>query len=124
MDQIRDIGVPELVRRDREVHRIGNIRIALRMAAQSRLNGVSDGHPVDIAVVDTLFGASRRYAAPHGVELRLSQRAAVLVCDYEVGNRVFFDLSQTRSQNLGDRPVRRSAPRGDFGASVGLRHFG
>ena len=45
VDQIRDISVPQLMRRDQEIHRIGDVRIALRMTAQPRMNRIPDSNP-------------------------------------------------------------------------------
>ena len=71
IEEVRDVGMPELMRRHIKIYRVFDFGIVLLLHPQRWLDGVPDALPVDIFIVGSLFGGSDHYILPDPLKLRI-----------------------------------------------------
>ena len=84
MDQVRDVGMTQLMGRYLKVQTVYNFSVVDRFLTQYRLHCMGDFLSVHIRVVGALFRGAGDDILPDMLELRIGQRIAITV-----GNNIF-----------------------------------
>ena len=79
IDQVRDVCMPKLVRCYLKVKTIHAISSVQSFFAQDGCYSVLDLFPVDVSVIDPLFGRSCDDILPYSTELSVLQRLPIAV---------------------------------------------
>ena len=93
--QIRDVGVAQLVRGHMEVDAVNNLAVVRGGFAEDRRNRVLDLLAVDVAGICSLLGGSDGNLLPESRPLGAGQRFTVPVGDYIVGLGFLLDVLQS-----------------------------
>ena len=111
IQQIRDVGVPELMGSDIKIDAVYDLGIILLMTAQFGIDHALDLLTVDVLVVSSFFCGSNIYILPYSLELRICQRFTISVCNHKLGLGTCLYFTQTIHKAFGNRNV----PTGGFG---------
>ena len=80
MDQIGDVGVPELVGCDMEIKTVDNTAVVCSFFSQNRGNSMDDFLAVFISGVGSLFDGACKNILPDPFELSARECIAIPIC--------------------------------------------